>query len=73
LVQQEAPPQLFDLSKDTGEADDLSAREPGRAKQLGDALAAWESQLVPPLWGPAGQARAARAGRRRRRALEMGA
>ena len=76
LVQQGAPPQLFDLSKDTGEADDLSAREPGRAKQLGDALAAWESQLVPPLWGPAGQARAARAGRRqgrRRRALEMGA
>ncbi len=52
LVQvQIAPPQLFDLSTDIGEANDLAGQKPEVLKELSDALARWESQMVEPLWG----------------------
>ncbi len=46
------PPQLFDLSKDIAEANDLAAQKPDVVKELSNALAKWESQMVPPLWSP---------------------
>jgi len=46
------PPQLFDLSKDIGETNDLAGQKPDFVKELTGALAEWESQMVPPLWSP---------------------
>ncbi len=44
-------PQVFDLSKDIGETNNLSKEKPEVVKDLTGALAKWESQLIPPLWG----------------------
>jgi arylsulfatase A-like enzyme len=51
----DAAPQLYDLSKDIGESTDLAGRESGVVRDLGAALAEWESQLVAPRWGRAGR------------------
>ena len=50
-------PQLFDLSKDIGETTDLAKDRPEVVRELSQALARWESQLIPPLWAPAAQPR----------------
>ena len=41
---------LFDLKTDIGEHSDLSEEKPQVVKELEQALAEWESQLVAPLW-----------------------
>ncbi|MBN1422570.1 MAG: sulfatase [Planctomycetes bacterium] len=38
---------LFDLSKDLGEKDDLSAKEPAKRKDLEAAFAAWQKEVGP--------------------------
>jgi len=59
----QTPAGLYDLSKDISESNDLAARNPKAAQQLGKALAQWESQLAEPLWGGARAGRARRQGR----------
>ncbi len=44
------PPQLFDLAEDIGETKDLASLRPDIVSELEADLAAWEAQLVPPLW-----------------------
>jgi arylsulfatase A-like enzyme len=56
---------LFDLDHDIAESRDLAEKDPRRVKHLSAALAEWESQLKPPLWGPA--ARQSQQPRRRRK------
>jgi len=43
-------PQLYNLAKDIGEATDLADKEPAKLKELTDAWAAWNSQLMEPQW-----------------------
>lgn len=52
-------PQLYNLAQDVGEERDVASRHPDRIESLGALLAAWEEQLVDPLW------RYRRGGRRR--------
>ena len=42
--------QLFDLSTDVGESNDLSEQRPDVVKELVEALDIWEKDLVPPRW-----------------------
>ncbi|MGI9455239.1 MAG: sulfatase-like hydrolase/transferase [Aeoliella sp.] len=44
-------PELYNLATDIGETDDVADKHPARVKSLGARLAAWESQLIDPLWG----------------------
>lgn len=60
-------PELYHLSEDLGEAHDLAAQEPARAKALQEAWQAWSAQLVPPKWTRAGTPAPRRARRRRLR------
>ncbi len=46
-------PKLFNLKDDIGEAKDLTAANPDKAKELQAAWTAWNSELKPPLWKPA--------------------
>lgn len=46
----EAAAQLYDLSKDIGEGNDLAAEKPKVVKRLSEALAKWESELSEPVW-----------------------
>ena len=52
LVQTRADlkPQLYNLAADIGESTDLADKEPARLKELGDAWAAWNTQLSDPQW-----------------------
>jgi uncharacterized protein YlaN (UPF0358 family) len=43
---------LFNLSKDIGEATDLSGLEGERFKAMLKKLDQWESELEEPRWGP---------------------
>ena len=45
-------PELYDLSRDPGEQSDLSSSEPERLQAMLEAVAAWESELEDPRWGP---------------------
>ena len=45
-------PELYDLSRDPGESADLSEAEPERLAAMLEAVAAWESELEDPRWGP---------------------
>ncbi len=45
-------PQLFDLSKDIGESNDLAGKKPDIVMELSQPLARWEAQMKPPLWSP---------------------
>jgi arylsulfatase A-like enzyme len=65
----EAETELCDLSRDVAETTNLASREPMVAQALSRALAAWESQLATPIWGPAGQPGRPRARRRPRAGL----
>jgi arylsulfatase A-like enzyme len=46
------PVHLFDLSKDIGEANDVSGQHPEKVKELRAAWEAWNKELVAPLWLP---------------------
>jgi len=65
------PAELYDLSADVGEQQDLSAQKPHKVKELSAALARWESQLAQPLWGPARRGRRFRGRRRMLRRQRM--
>jgi arylsulfatase A-like enzyme len=43
-----APPQLFDLAKDTGEASDLAATRAGDARELKSLWDRWNAEQAPP-------------------------
>jgi len=45
--------ELFDLSKDVGEAHDLSTQRPEKVKELQAAWDKWDAENVPAKWGPA--------------------
>lgn len=51
VVPKNAPPQLFDLSSDTGERTDLAAQRPEDVKRLRALLDDWQSKNAKPLWG----------------------
>ncbi len=53
--------ELFDLSADVAEQTNLASSKPEKVKELEDLLAKWDSQMVPPLWGPRARARAGEA------------
>ena len=44
---------LYNLKEDLGEQKDQSAAQPAIFKRLKEALSAWESELITPLWSPA--------------------
>lgn len=46
ILEGDAPPQLFDLASDPGEARDRAAAEPGRVDALRRAINAWEATMV---------------------------
>jgi len=48
----DASPELYDLSTDIGEKNNLSAEHPKILAHLRAHLDDWESELVAPLWGP---------------------
>lgn len=45
-----AKPELYDLSKDIGEASDLADSSTEKLGELRKKLAGWEAQLIEPLW-----------------------
>jgi arylsulfatase A-like enzyme len=45
------PAKLFNLASDIGEANDLTASNPEKVKELDGLWQAWNAQLVKPLWG----------------------
>ncbi|WP_435893237.1 sulfatase [Oceaniferula spumae] len=49
--EQGSAPELYDLSKDIGESNNLASQNPDVVKSLGEKMAAWESQMKEPLWG----------------------
>ena len=55
LVKMAGNQELFDLASDIGEKKDLAAEKSEVAKKLQAALKEWDSQLMKPLWGGAGQ------------------
>ncbi len=46
------PVHLYDLSKDLGESNDLSAKHPEKVTELRAAWEAWSRELAPPSWLP---------------------
>ncbi len=46
-----AKPELYNLTNDMSERNDLAEKYPDRVKQLTDAYNAWNAQLQPPRWG----------------------
>jgi len=45
--------ELYNLSRDIGEKNNLAAENPGKVKKLASAWKAWNAELVDPAWGPA--------------------
>ena len=45
--------ELYNLSRDIGEKNNLAAENPGKVKELASAWKAWNAELVDPAWGPA--------------------
>jgi len=62
-----APPQLYHLDQDIGEAKDLAAAEPARLKELLALHRDWNSQLAEPLWRTQRQRAQTKAGKKRRK------
>lgn len=54
VLPKNAKPQLFDLSKDVGEKNDLADQRPEEVKRLAALLESWRQGNVKPLWGPGG-------------------
>ncbi|NWK55846.1 sulfatase-like hydrolase/transferase [Verrucomicrobiaceae bacterium N1E253] len=58
-----AAPELYDLSKDISESNNLASEHPEVTKKLTSKMKVWESQMKEPLWGagsakkPLGQAK----------------
>ena len=50
------PRRLYNLAKDPGESRDLSSENPRKVEELLADWEGWNRQLVPPKWGPEGQA-----------------
>jgi arylsulfatase A-like enzyme len=46
------PAKLYNLAQDIGEANDLSAKEPDKLKELEAVWQKWNATLAKPLWGP---------------------
>jgi arylsulfatase A-like enzyme len=44
--------ELYDLSKDIGEKNNVADQEPETLARLNNILAAWEKDMVAPAWGP---------------------
>ncbi|MEM7231281.1 MAG: sulfatase-like hydrolase/transferase [Planctomycetota bacterium] len=66
-----AAPQLFDLSKDISESNDLAASKKDVVDALMKKLDVWETQLVEPLWG-AGAPKSAPQGKANRKKKKRG-
>ena len=49
--EKDATPQLFDLTADIGEENNLADAHPDQLKEMLARLAEWESQLIEPMWG----------------------
>jgi len=49
-------PQLFNLSKDIGESNDLASQYPDKLKELTAEWEKWNSELIPPRWVRGGNA-----------------
>jgi hypothetical protein len=47
---------LYDLARDIGESNDLTASNPAKAKELAEEWQRWNRQLAKPLW-PSGRGR----------------
>ena len=62
----DSAPALYDLSTDVGEAQNLAADRSEDVARMRKLLAAWESELVAPVWG-GGSRRVNRNGKRRKR------
>jgi hypothetical protein len=45
-------PVLFDLSRDPGEADDLSSKNPEVLEAMLKELDTWGKEMLEPRWGP---------------------
>jgi hypothetical protein len=43
-------PKLYHLASDLAEKEDLSAREPGKLKELETAYAKWNARNIPAAW-----------------------
>jgi arylsulfatase A-like enzyme len=50
-----AGPKLYNLKTDIGEANDLTAKQPEKLKQLQDVWEQWNAQLAKPLWAQGGR------------------
>jgi arylsulfatase A-like enzyme len=48
-----SPTKLYNLARDIGEAEDLAAKQPDRAKELEAVWQKWSAQMAKPLWGQA--------------------
>jgi arylsulfatase A-like enzyme len=55
LTDQGDGPRLYNLAADIGEKNDLSAKEPGKVRELLAAYEKWNALNVPPKWGHAGK------------------
>ena len=51
------PVQLFNLSADASEQNDLSTKDPAKVKELEAHWKKWDAELKPPAWGPPVRAR----------------
>jgi arylsulfatase A-like enzyme len=49
------PARLYNLARDVGEANDLAAKEPERARELEAAWQKWSEQMARPRWGAGGR------------------
>ncbi len=58
VVPKNGSPQLFDLSTDIGEKNDLAVQRPQEVARLSALLTQWQAQTAKPLWGPGSQAKA---------------
>ncbi len=46
------PAELYDLSADIGEQNDLAGSEPGIVRQLNNTMTSWQSMMSSPSWRP---------------------
>jgi arylsulfatase A-like enzyme len=49
-----ADAQLFNLSEDIGERDNVASKHPGKVRELLDDWLRWNAELAKPLWRPGG-------------------
>ena len=63
----DSKPMLFNLKNDLSETHDLAAEESECVESLSEALDAWSTELVEPLWGPGSKGAQARKKRRRKK------